>query len=169
MDTAELDIGAAIESDAADLFALRCRAAESLTMRHGVGHWSATGTVRGVAQGILSGRTLVARASGQTIGAVSLQARKPWAIDVGPFTPARRAVYLVDMRVDPARQGQGVGRRLMQAVIAAARAWPADAIRLDAYASPAGAGPFYEKCGFREVARVVYRTVPLIYFELTDL
>jgi hypothetical protein len=30
----------------------------------------------------------------------------------------------------------------------------------------AGAGAFYAKCGFREVGRVVYRNVPLIYFEM---
>ena len=30
----------------------------------------------------------------------------------------------------------------------------------------AGAGSFYAKCGFREVGRVRYRTVPLIYFEM---
>jgi hypothetical protein len=47
-----------------------------------------------------------------------------------------------------------------------ARAWPSQAIRLDAYDADAGAGGFYAKCGFREVGRVTYRTVPLIYFEL---
>jgi hypothetical protein len=47
-----------------------------------------------------------------------------------------------------------------------ARAWPSDALRLDAYDHAAGAGPFYATCGFREVGRVTYRGVPLIYFEL---
>ena len=46
------------------------------------------------------------------------------------------------------------------------KAWPADAIRLDAYDAPAGAGDFYAKCGFREVGRATYRGVPLVYFEL---
>jgi hypothetical protein len=46
------------------------------------------------------------------------------------------------------------------------RAWPGDAIRLDAYDAEAGAGKFYAKCGFRERGRVVYRKTPLIYFEL---
>ena len=44
-------------------------------------------------------------------------------------------------------------------------AWPADAVRLDAYDSPAGAGPFHAKCGFSERGRVVYRNVPLTYHE----
>jgi hypothetical protein len=46
------------------------------------------------------------------------------------------------------------------------RDWPADAIRLDAFNADAGAGGFYRKCGFREVASVVYRNDPLLYFEL---
>jgi hypothetical protein len=29
-----------------------------------------------------------------------------------------------------------------------------------------GAGPFYEKCGYRPVGRVTYRKTPLAYFEL---
>jgi GNAT superfamily N-acetyltransferase len=54
----------------------------------------------------------------------------------------------------------------MEEAKAVARAWPADAIRLDAYDHEAGAGEFYRKCGFKEVGRVTYRGVPLVYFEL---
>jgi GNAT superfamily N-acetyltransferase len=63
-------------------------------------------------------------------------------------------------------QRQGVGRRLLEEAKIVAAAWPCDAIRLDAYDAAAGAGPFYAKCGFREVGRMTYRGVPLIYFEL---
>jgi hypothetical protein len=55
---------------------------------------------------------------------------------------------------------------LLKEAEATARAWPADALRLDAYDAEAGAGPFYEKCGFREVGRVSYKRNPLVYFEL---
>ena len=48
---------------------------------------------------------------------------------------------------------------------AAARAWPADAIRLDAYDAVAGAGSFYDKCGFQERGHVVYKGDPLVYYE----
>ena len=51
-------------------------------------------------------------------------------------------------------------------VSSVARAWPADAIRLDAYDADAGTGEFYRKCGFRECGRRVYRGTPLIYYEL---
>jgi len=47
-----------------------------------------------------------------------------------------------------------------------ARAWPADAIRLDAYDAEAGAGGFYARCGMMEVGRASYRGKPLIYYEL---
>lgn len=160
-----LTIASATDADADSLFALRCRAAESLTMRYGIGHWSSTGTVRGIVQGIRRSIVLVAREDERVVGTLSLQTKKPWAIDLTCFTPADRALYLVDMRVDPARQKHAIGRRLIDEALTMARAGSTTAIRLDAYASPAGAGAFYAKCGFTEVGRAVYRTVPLVYFE----
>jgi GNAT superfamily N-acetyltransferase len=162
---ARLVISTATEADAAALFALRCRAAESLTMRHGVGHWSSTGTARGVVRTLHDSTVLIAREDDRIVGALSLQTKKPWAIDLAYFTAVERALYLVDMRVDPARQGHAIGRRLIEQAITTARALAATAIRLDAYEGPAGAGAFYAKCGFTEVGRAVYRTVPLVYFE----
>lgn len=47
-----------------------------------------------------------------------------------------------------------------------AQSGPADAICLDAYDAAAGAGPFYAKCGFREVGRASYRGTPLVYYEM---
>jgi GNAT superfamily N-acetyltransferase len=69
------------------------------------------------------------------------------------------------MAVAPAVQRMGVGRALLEQAAAVAREWPGDAIRLDAYDAAAGAGGFYASCGYREVGRVTYRTVPLIYYE----
>jgi GNAT superfamily N-acetyltransferase len=63
-------------------------------------------------------------------------------------------------------QRQGIGRLLVAEAVKQARAWAANAIRLDAFDADAGAGAFYAKCGFREVGRVTYRKAPLIYFEL---
>lgn len=70
------------------------------------------------------------------------------------------------MALDPSMQRRGIGRRCMAQARKIARAWPADAIRLDAYEGDAGAGEFYLKCGFREVGRVTYRRTPLVYFEM---
>ena len=69
------------------------------------------------------------------------------------------------MAVAPTMQRKGVGRALLKHAAAVAREWPGDAIRLDAYDAAAGAGRFYARCGYREVGRVIYRTVPLIYYE----
>jgi GNAT superfamily N-acetyltransferase len=92
--------------------------------------------------------------------------KKPWAIDVNYFTPVKKAIYLTGMAVLPPLQRQGIGRLLIRRAVEEARAWPAEAIRLDAFDADAGAGPFYSRCGFRETARILYRKNPLIYFEL---
>jgi GNAT superfamily N-acetyltransferase len=63
-------------------------------------------------------------------------------------------------------QGCGIGRRILDRVTAAAREWAVEAIRVDTYDGAAGAAPFYEKCGFTEVGRKLYRGVPLVYLEL---
>lgn len=110
-------------------------------------------------------RVLISHDNGRLLGTLRLATRKPWAIDPAYFTMVDRALYLTDMAVAPAAQRTGVGRELLEHAVEAARQWPADCIRLDAYDAPAGAGGFYARCGFREVGRVVYRKTPLIYFE----
>lgn len=109
---------------------------------------------------------LVARSGGRIVGTLRLATKKPWAIDRKYFTQVRRPVYLTDMAVDPAVQRTGIGRQLLEYAASVTRSWPADAIRLDSYDANAGAGPFYAKCGLREVGRVTYRGTPLIYFEM---
>jgi len=78
----------------------------------------------------------------------------------------KRPLYLISMAVAPAMQRKGVGRGCIEAAIQTARSWPADSLVLDAFDAPGGAGPFYRKCGFREVGRGRFRGAPLIYFEL---
>jgi GNAT superfamily N-acetyltransferase len=95
-----------------------------------------------------------------------LATRKPWAIDTAYFTPVSHALYLTGMAVAVAWQRQGLGRQALDDATAIARAWPAGAIRLDAWDAPAGAGPFYAACGYGERGRVRYRGNPLVYFEL---
>ena len=82
------------------------------------------------------------------------------------FVRVRRPLYLIGLVVEPGLQHQGIGRILVEEAKAVARAWPAEAIRLDAYDAEAGAGAFYAKCGFRQVARVTYKNTPLLYYEL---
>lgn len=154
------------DRDAAAIAALRSRAADRLTAEFGTGHWSTPATEKGVRFGMKHAKVLVARVDDRIVGTLRLAAKKPWAIDVTYFTPVTRALYLTDMAVDPAAQRNGVGRALLDLAAAVARAWPADAIRLDAYDAAAGAGAFYARCGYREVGRVVYRKTALVYCEL---
>jgi GNAT superfamily N-acetyltransferase len=163
---AGIAFAAATPSDAAEIARLRTEVARDLTRRHGRGHWSSEPTERGVLLGISpTSRTIVARERGAIVGTLRLATKKPWAIDPAYFTPARKPIHLLDMAVAPERQRRGVGRLLCDEARRVVLDWPGDAIRLDAYDAAAGAGPFYEKCGFAARGRVVYRGVPLLYFE----
>jgi GNAT superfamily N-acetyltransferase len=159
-------IATATSDDAAAVAVVRNAAAEGLTRDHGRGHWSGFVSEQGVLRGINTSRVLVARSGDRVVGTLRLATKKPWAIDTNCFAPSKRPLYLVDMAVSPEAQRAGVGRQLLDAAAKTAQGWSADAIRLDAYDHPAGAGMFYEKCGFREVGRATYRGVPLIYFQL---
>ena len=161
----DLSVTGAAEADAAALAALHCLVAQDLTRLHGRGHWSYETTERGVLRAITTARVLVVRRNAAIVGTLQLQTKKPWAIDRTYFTEVPRPLYLTAMAVHPSMQRRGIGRYLLQEACSAAREWPAQAIRLDAYDAEAGAGPFYAKCGFREAGRVIYRGTPLIYYE----
>ena len=153
--------------DIKGIVAVRVNAAEDLTARFGGGHWSGHATERGVAWDMRQGKVLVARRGSKIAGTLKIATRKPWAIDVSYFTPCERPWYLTNMAVDPAHQRLGIGKRCVLEAVRLVREWGGEAVRLDAYDDAnAGAGPFYEKCGFREVGRATYRVTPLIYYEL---
>jgi GNAT superfamily N-acetyltransferase len=158
-------IGVAEPADAPGITRVLGRAAEDLTARYGKGHWSHGPSEPGVVRAIASCRVLAAKQNDEAIGTLALATKKPWAIDRAFFEECKRPLYLIDMAVDPAHQRRGVGRQLIEEAKSVARAWPAGAIWLDAYDFEGGAGAFYERCGFREVGRATYRTVPLIYYE----
>jgi GNAT superfamily N-acetyltransferase len=153
-------------SDAAALSNLHNGIAEHLTREHGKGHWSSCTTERGVLWALRISRVYLLRERGKIRATFTLQTRKPWAIDVSYFTPVGKPVYLIGLAVDPRAQGKGLGKQMLAAAIEEARAWSADAIRLDAYDAAAGAGAFYSSGGFRERGRVTYKGTPLRYFEM---
>ena len=155
----------ATPADAAEVAAVRNAAAADLTERFGNGFWTTTVSDRGVLANLRQARVYLARMRTPIVVTLSMQTKKPWAIDISYFTPCKRPVYLTNMAVAPGFQRQGIGRRSLDGAIAIAREWPGDAIRLDAYDAPAGAGDFYLRCGFREVGHRVYRKTPLRYFE----
>jgi GNAT superfamily N-acetyltransferase len=157
---------AATAEDAPELAALRGAVAAKLTAQHGMGPWSGVATEKGVLFDLRNSKVLVARLKGKLVATLRLTTKKPWAIDRQYFTAGRRPLYLLSMAVEPELQRQGVGRLCLEETKKACRQWPADALCLDAYDAAAGAGPFYAKCGFREVGRASYRGCPLVYFEL---
>ncbi|HEX7284969.1 MAG TPA: GNAT family N-acetyltransferase [Candidatus Angelobacter sp.] len=155
----------ATQADAGALAALHNAVAEHHTRLHGRGHWSMAATERGALNSLRHAQVLLVRDGNTIVGTLRLAAKKPWAIDADYFSTVNMPLYLTSMAVTPALQRQGIGRLLLEEARAMARAWPADALRLDAYAGNAGAGAFYARCGFREVGRVVYKMTPLVYFE----
>jgi GNAT superfamily N-acetyltransferase len=152
-------------ADVAVIAALHNAAAGALTARFGAGHWSMLTTERGAAHAQRHARVRLGRDGRRVLTVLRLATKKPWAIDATYFTPVKRPLYVTGMTVSVAAQGQGLGRRAMEDARRVAKTWPADAIRLDAYDATAGAGMFYERCGFTERGRVVYKGVPLVYYE----
>jgi GNAT superfamily N-acetyltransferase len=151
--------------DAAELAALHNSVANDLTRRYGEGVWSSQKSEKGALLALRTTRVVIARRGRKIVGTLNLQTKKPWAVDVTYFTPVKKAIYLTGMAVVPAMQGKGIGRLLLDEASRHVRAWPAEALRLDAWDAEAGAGGFYAKCGFREMGRVIYRKAPLVYFE----
>jgi GNAT superfamily N-acetyltransferase len=156
----------ATASDATALAALYTAVAEDLTRRYGCGPWSSKRTEKGVQFAMRTSRVFLVREDAEIVGTFRLATKKPWAIDTTCFTAGQKPLYLQDMAVVPARQRKGIGRRCLERACDTAQAWPADAIRLDAFDAAAGAGAFYARCGFAEVGRVTYRKTPLIYYEV---
>jgi GNAT superfamily N-acetyltransferase len=152
-------------ADVAVIAALHNAAAGALTARFGAGHWSMLTTERGAAHAQRHARVRLGRDGRRVLTVLRLATKKPWAIDATYFTPVKRPLYVTGMTVSVAAQGQGLGRRAIEDARRVAKTWPADAIRLDAYDATAGAGMFYERCGFTERGRVVYKGVPLVYYE----
>ena len=153
----------AAEADIPALVELRLAVDADQARRFGDDRWWTTISERSVARGLKSSRVLVAPERADCRNAAN--GDEEALGDLRHFTPVRRAVYLHDVNVEPGLQRSGIGRRLLARARTVARAWPVDAIRVDAYDGPAGGGPFYKKCGFAEVGRTVYRGVPLVYFE----
>jgi GNAT superfamily N-acetyltransferase len=155
----------ATNSDASASAALHTSVADELTQKHGRGPWSTKTSEKGVLLALRTCRVFVVRQGAEIIGTFRLTTKKPWAIDTSHFTKCNQPVYLLAMAVAPSKQRQGLGRRYFDEAKRIAQAWPADAIRFDAYDAAAGAGDFYARCGCQEVGRASYRNTPLVYFE----
>jgi GNAT superfamily N-acetyltransferase len=163
--TAKFTLTPATEHDIPALAALHNAVAAHLTTQYGIGPWSATTSEKWIRYALRISQIFVVRLGPEIVGTFRLTTRKPWAIDTTFFTPVKKPLYLLAMAVPPHRQRRGLGTRCLKAALKIARAWPADAIRLDAYDAPAGAGTFYAKSGWTATGRTTYRRAKLIYYE----
>lgn len=154
------------DDDAPGLVRLREAVNARLSAEFGDGYWCAGLSERGALSAVRRAQMYVARRREGVVATLELSTRKPWAISLGCFEPRRRPFYLTNMAVHPDFQRQGVGWEAIQEARRIVLTAGGDSIRLDAYDVPAGAGPFYSKCGFLEVGRAVYRAAPLIYYEM---
>lgn len=161
-----LVFGKATNADAAEIAALRMATARSLTQRHGAGPWSFALESEASVQAEIRASTVVfVRDEGLVVGSARLATRNPWLVPTDFFAPCVRPIFLTAMAVSPARQRQGIGRRLLESAKQVAIELRGAAIRLDSYQGPAGAEDFYLRCGFREVHRGDYNQTPLVWFE----
>ena len=145
---------------------LRTATNEKFARDFGRGPWMSTVTEKSVLYAMRTGYVYTARDGRTIIGTLQLTTTKPWAINRSYFSQCEHPLYLTSMAVAPDRQRHGVGRAMLEEVKRVVRAWPGDAIRLDAYDLPGGGGEFYAKCGYSEMGRITYRGGPLIYYEL---
>ncbi len=161
-----ITLEAATTHDAAAIASLRTAVSHDLKTKYGEGPWSGNRTEKGVLFDMRHAVVYIARKRNRLIATLTLCTKKPWAIDRKYFSKCNRPLYLTSMAVAPDLQRQGIGRLCLDATVKLVKKLPGDAIRLDSYDAEAGAGEFYRKCGFREVGRVSYRKVPLVYFEI---
>ena len=162
----EITLTEATEAEAPAIAELHTAVADRLTREFGRGHWSSRGFRERRPVCDAHSRLFVVRErADEVVGTLQLATKKPWAIDKSYFAPCKRPLYLTAMAVEPDSSARVSAERCSRRRSESPRAWPGDAIRLDAYDAAAGAGEFYAKCGFREVGRVTYRGTPLIYYE----
>lgn len=72
-------------------------------------------------------------------------------VQIGPAIPVPSNAHVITVRglaVDPERRGEGIGRRLVEAAVAAARGCGGRRLTLRVLAPNAAARAVYEACGF---------------------
>jgi GNAT superfamily N-acetyltransferase len=154
------------QGDVPELAELRAAVAKKLTGDFGEGPWSGVSSEKWIRFEMRNSSLYVARAEGRLVATLRLASKKPWAIDRSFFSSCRKPLYLLSMAVAPEFQRQGIGRACLEQVKAIARGRPADSLILDSFDAPAGAGPFYSKCGFAPRGKTTFRGCALLYFEL---
>ena len=159
-------IRAAERADAETIHAIRTSAADALTAEFGSGHWSHVESLDTLRRHAVDRDLFLAMSNGEAFGTFELESKTPGFYSRHWFTdPDAPAYYLFSMAIVKTSQRRGLGRTIMDEMEAMAVAHGKRALRLDAYDAPAGAGVFYEKCGFVLVHEGSFNRVPLRYYE----
>jgi GNAT superfamily N-acetyltransferase len=153
-------------SDAATVSKIRAAVAKDLTLRYGPGHWSEVFAVATIRKHMAERPIYLVGLDGAQIATFELRADAPFWYSHSWFSePDAPAFYLFSMAVLPEWQRHGVGASIMSQVEEMGRSEGRQAIRFDAYDAPAGAGRFYQKCGYALVHRGSFNGVALEYYE----
>lgn len=78
------------------------------------------------------------------------------AIERRPDPQPERPVFLSQLYCAGHATGRGLGAKLMDWVLAEARAWGADAVQLSVFSENFGAQRFYQRYGFEHVADIAF-------------
>lgn len=152
---------------AEECLALSAACAARLTREFGKGHWSGVCTLATWKRRAADKDVMVAEDSGSAVATFMLEERKPGFVSAKKFSEPRDSfLWLTNFFVDPARWREGIGRACMEEMKRLAKTKHRQWIRFDAYAAPAGAGGFYEKCGCVPIDTASPRGCPLLVFEL---
>jgi GNAT superfamily N-acetyltransferase len=162
----EPEIRVASRADISAIQTVRQRAADALVRAHGPGHWGWVPDRSNLLRE-MKRRTFYVVVSGDVVvGSFKLSCTAPGFFDLARFAePDAPATYLTGMAIDPDYQRQRIGRWCMSWIEPIARHDHSRAIRLDAYDHAAGAGPFYERCGYEQRGRLTFNGVNLLLYE----
>lgn len=154
--------------DLARIHGISANAASDLVEKHGHGHWGVISTRKTLKRATQEASLYVIAQDGLTVGTFRLTNNKIVFYRKAWFArPDDLAAYLLNMAIDPAYQRQGIGQVAMREIDQRVRDMNLLALRFDAYAGPAGAGIFYQKCGYMLVHKGCVGDVALEYYEKT--
>lgn len=159
-------IRAAGKADLPAIQLLRQRTADTLVAAHGEGHWGWVPDRANLVREMKRRDFYVVLADDVVVGTFKLSSKAPGFFNLAQFAdPKASATYLTGMAIDPTFQRQRIGRWCMAWIESHALITGSKAVRLDAYDHAAGAGPFYERCGYSNRGPLVFNGVKLMLYE----
>lgn len=153
--------------DAESVAALRNAASDDLTFKLGKGWWTSHTTTAVALHDLRNAELHVVLHRGEIIASLVLAKQPSRTLDAKYFSGIKRPSFLSSLTVAPELQRQGYGRACLAEAAKLARRAKAGAIFADIFDHPnAGPGPFFVKCGYREIARGKHRDATSICYQL---